>query len=47
MLRADDLLLKVTSKRDVLWDKETEEVHHMQNVSFVHGWAKFTAPREV
>lgn len=46
-MNADAILREVTRKRDQLRDKETEEVKQMQNVTFIHGWAKFTAPREV
>ena len=43
----DEMLREVTRKRDALRDKETEEVRHMQNVTFIHGWATFTGPKTV
>lgn len=46
-MSADEVVREVTCKRDALRDKETEEVMHMENVTFIHGWAKFTGPHEV
>ncbi|MBE0681611.1 MAG: NAD(P)/FAD-dependent oxidoreductase, partial [Anaerolineales bacterium] len=46
-MNPDEVMLEVTRKRDALRDKETEEVMHLENVTFVPGWAKFTGPREV
>ncbi|MEW6085739.1 MAG: NAD(P)/FAD-dependent oxidoreductase [Chloroflexota bacterium] len=46
-MNPDDALREVTRKRDALRDKETEEVKHLQNVTFIEGWAKFTAPKEI
>lgn len=46
-MNPDDALREVTCKRDVLRDKETEEVKHLKNVTFIEGWAKFTAPKEI
>ncbi len=43
----DEALREVTRKRDALRDKETEEVRHLKNVTFIEGWAKFTAPKEI
>lgn len=44
-MSADEVVREVTRKRDVLRDKETEEVQHMDNLTFIQGMAKFTAPR--
>lgn len=44
-MNADEVVREVTRKRDALRDKETEEVQHMQNLSFIQGMAKFTAPK--
>lgn len=44
-MNADDVVKEVTRKRDALRDKETEEVKHMQNLTFIQGMAKFTAPK--
>jgi pyruvate/2-oxoglutarate dehydrogenase complex dihydrolipoamide dehydrogenase (E3) component len=44
-MNPDDALREVTRKRDALRDKETEEVQHMQNLTFIQGMAKFTAPK--
>jgi pyruvate/2-oxoglutarate dehydrogenase complex dihydrolipoamide dehydrogenase (E3) component len=46
-MNADEMLQEVTRKRDALRDKETEEVKHMKNVTFIEGWAKFSAPKEI
>lgn len=46
-MNPDDALREVTRKRDALRDKETEEVKHLKNVTFIEGWAKFTAPKEI
>ena len=46
-MNADEVVRQVTRKRDALRDKETEEVTHMENITFIHGWAKFSGPREV
>lgn len=43
----DEALREVTRKRDALRDKETEEVKHLKNVTFIEGWAKFAAPKEI
>jgi len=44
-MKADDLLQEVTCRRDALRDKETEEVRRMDNLIFIQGMAKFTAPK--
>jgi pyruvate/2-oxoglutarate dehydrogenase complex dihydrolipoamide dehydrogenase (E3) component len=46
-MNPDEALREVTRKRDALRDKETEEVKHLKNVTFIEGWAKFTAPKEI
>jgi dihydrolipoamide dehydrogenase len=43
----DEVLREVIRKRDALREKETHEVGEMKNVTFIEGWAKFTAPKEV
>ncbi len=37
----DEVLQTVIRKRDALRDKESEEVRHMENVTFIQGWASF------
>ncbi len=44
-MSADEVVREVTRKRDALRDKETEEVQHMDNLTFIQGMAKFTAPK--
>lgn len=44
-MSADEAVREVTCKRDALRDKETEEVRHMDNLTFIQGMAKFTAPK--
>jgi len=44
-MNADEVLQEVIRKRDALRDKETEEVEHLQNLIFIRGMAKFTAPK--
>ncbi len=46
-MNPDAALREVTRKRDALREKETEEVREMKNVTFIEGWAKFTAPKEI
>lgn len=46
-MNPDEALREVTRKRDILRDKETEEVRHLKNVTFIEGMAKFTAPKEI
>jgi pyruvate/2-oxoglutarate dehydrogenase complex dihydrolipoamide dehydrogenase (E3) component len=41
----DEVLQEVIRKRDALRDKETEEVEHLANLTFIRGMAKFTAPK--
>jgi dihydrolipoamide dehydrogenase len=43
----DEILREVIRKRDALRDKETYEVREMKNVTFIEGWAKFTAPKQI
>lgn len=38
----DKVLQEVIRKRDALRDKETEEVQHTENLTFIHGMAKFS-----
>jgi dihydrolipoamide dehydrogenase len=44
-MNADEVLQEVIRKRDALRDKETEEVQHLENLTFIRGMAKFTAPK--
>jgi pyruvate/2-oxoglutarate dehydrogenase complex dihydrolipoamide dehydrogenase (E3) component len=44
-MNPDEVLREVIRKRDALRDKETEEVEHIENLTFVRGMAKFTAPK--
>ncbi len=44
-MNPDEVLQEVIRKRDALRDKETEEVQHMDNLTFIQGMAKFTAPK--
>ena len=46
-MNPDEVLCEVSRKRDALRDKETEEVKHLKKVTFIEGWAKFTAPKEI
>ncbi len=46
-MQADEVVREVTRKRDALRDKETEEVQNIKNITFIRGWAKFSAPREI
>jgi dihydrolipoamide dehydrogenase len=46
-MNSDEALREVTRKRDALREKETEEVKEMKNVTFIEGWAKFSAPKEI
>jgi pyruvate/2-oxoglutarate dehydrogenase complex dihydrolipoamide dehydrogenase (E3) component len=46
-MNAEDALREVTRKRDALREKETEEVKHFKNITFVEGMAKFSAPKEI
>ncbi|MCK6584617.1 MAG: NAD(P)/FAD-dependent oxidoreductase [Anaerolineales bacterium] len=46
-MNADDLLREVTRKRDALREKETEEVKHIENLTFIEGMAQFTAPKRL
>jgi dihydrolipoamide dehydrogenase len=46
-MNPDEALHEVTRKRDALREKETEEVKEMKNITFIEGWAKFTAPKEI
>ena len=44
-MSADEVLQEVIHKRDALRDKETEEVEHLENLTFIRGMAKFTAAK--
>lgn len=46
-MNADDMLKEVTRKRDALREKETEEVKHIKNITFVEGMAKFSGQKEI
>ncbi len=46
-MSADEVLQEVVCKRDALRDKETEEVEHLENLNFIRGMAKFTAPKKL
>lgn len=46
-MNADEVLQEVIRKRDALRDKETEEVEHLQNLTFIRGMAKFTASKSL
>ena len=41
----DKVLQKVIQKRDALREEETEEVQHIDNLTFIRGLARFTAPK--
>jgi dihydrolipoamide dehydrogenase len=43
----DEVLQEVIRKRDALRDKETEEVQHMDNLTFIRGKAMFTASKKL
>ena len=44
-MNPDNVLQEVIRKRDALREKETEEVKHTENLTFIQGMAKFTGPR--
>jgi pyruvate/2-oxoglutarate dehydrogenase complex dihydrolipoamide dehydrogenase (E3) component len=44
-MNADEALQEVIRKRDALREKETEEVQHIENLTFVRGMAKFSGPK--
>jgi len=44
-MNVDALVREVTRKRDALRDKETEEVEHTPNLTFIRGRAEFTGPK--
>jgi len=44
-MNADEVLQEVIRKRDALRDKETKDVEHLENLTFIRGMAKFTAPK--
>ena len=43
----DEVLKEVIRKRDALREKETEEVKHIENLTFIRGTARFTAPKSL
>ncbi len=43
----DAVLQEVIRKRDALRDKETEEVKHIENLTFIQGMARFTASKRL
>ncbi len=44
-MNPDEALREVICKRDALREKETEEVQRLDNLTFIQGMAKFTAPK--
>lgn len=46
-MNADEMLREVTRKRDALREKETEEVKHIKNITFIEGMAKFSGQKEI
>lgn len=44
-MNPDMVLQEVIRKRDALREKETEEVQHTENLTFIRGMAKFTGPK--
>jgi pyruvate/2-oxoglutarate dehydrogenase complex dihydrolipoamide dehydrogenase (E3) component len=46
-MNPDEVLQEVIRKRDALRDKETEEVQHLENLSFIRGMARFTAAKKL
>jgi pyruvate/2-oxoglutarate dehydrogenase complex dihydrolipoamide dehydrogenase (E3) component len=44
-MNPDEVLQEVIRKRDALRDKETEEVQHLDNLTFIQGMARFTSPK--
>ena len=44
-MNVDELVQEVTRKRDALRAKETEEVEHTPNLTFIRGLATFTGPK--
>lgn len=44
-MNPDEIVKEVTRKRDALREKETEEVQHFDNLTFIRGMAKFTASK--
>lgn len=43
----DAVLQEVIRKRNALREKETEEVQHTENLTFIRGMAKFTGPKSL
>lgn len=46
-MNPDEVLQEVIRKRDALRDKETEEVQHLENLTFIQGMARFTTPKSI
>ena len=44
-MNPDDVLREVIRKRNALREKETEEVKHTENLTFIQGRAKFSGPK--
>ncbi len=44
-MNPDDVLQEVIRKRDALREKETEEVQHIPNLTFIRGMARFSGPK--
>jgi dihydrolipoamide dehydrogenase len=44
-MNPDTVLQEVIRKRDALRDKETEEVQHIENLTFIQGMAEFTGSK--
>lgn len=43
----DVVIQEVMRKRDALRDKETEEIQHVENLTFIRGTARFTSPNSL
>ena len=44
-MKPDEVLREVIRKQDALREKETEEVQHTENLTFIQGRAKFSGPK--
>ena len=44
-MNVDEVVREVTRKRDALREKETEEVEHTPNLTFIRGMAEFSGPK--
>ncbi|MBW6466662.1 MAG: NAD(P)/FAD-dependent oxidoreductase [Brevefilum sp.] len=43
----DEIIREVTRKRDALRDKETEEIQHVENLTFIKGTARFISSQTI